>query len=103
MQDLVLPVLAAGAVAAVIRTRHGQAAKTPQGRLRELGWSAALLVLSVSVLSALYPLFARNNLQWWALLIPLAAAIVLVVRPRPAARIVPVALILYGLFGFVVA
>jgi signal transduction histidine kinase len=103
MQDLVLPVLAAGAVAAVIRTRHGQDAKTLPGRLRELGWSAALLALSASALSALYPLFARNNLQWWALLIPLAATIFLVVKPRPAARFVPAALILYGLFGFVVA
>jgi signal transduction histidine kinase len=103
MQDLVLPVLAAGAVAAVIRSRAAQDAKGQRGRLRELAWSAALLVISVSVLSALYPLFARNNLQWWALLIPLAAVIVLVFRPLPAQRVVPVVLILYGLFGFVVA
>ena len=103
MQDLVLPILAVGAVAAVIRVWRGRAAKTPPGRLRELAWCAALLAISVSVLSALYPLFARNNLQWWALLIPLAAAIVLVVRPRPAERAVPVVLILYGLFGFMVA
>lgn len=103
MQDLVLPVLAAGAVAAVIRGRATQAAKGQRGRLRELAWCAALLLIAVSVLSALYPIFARNDLQWWALLIPLAAAIVLVVRPLPAQRIVPVVLILYGLFGFVVA
>jgi signal transduction histidine kinase len=68
-----------------------------------LAWCAALLAISISVLSAFYPLFARNNLQWWALLIPLAAVIVLVVRPLPARRVVPVVLILYGLFGFVVA
>jgi hypothetical protein len=103
MQDFVLPVLAAGAVAAVIRARGDQAAKTPRGRLHELAWCAALLAISISVLSAFYPLFARNNLQWWALLIPLAAVIVLVVRPLPARRVVPVVLILYGLFGFVVA
>jgi signal transduction histidine kinase len=103
MQDLVLPIVAAGAVAAVIRVWRGRAAKTPRGRLRELAWCAALLVISVSVLSALYPLFARNNLQWWALLIPLAAVTVLSVRPLPAERVVPVVLILYGLFGFVVA
>ncbi len=86
MQDLVLPILASGAVAAVIRTRRIRAARTPRGRLRELAWCAALLLTSVSVLSALYPLFARNNLQWWALLIPLAAVIVLVVRPWSAQR-----------------
>jgi signal transduction histidine kinase len=103
MQDVVLPVLAAGAVAAVVRARGDRAAKTPQGRLRELAWGAALLVISISVLSALYPFFARNNLTWWALLIPLAAVIVLVVRPLPVQRVVPVVLILYGLFGFVVA
>ncbi|MGO8957044.1 MAG: sensor histidine kinase [Streptosporangiaceae bacterium] len=103
MQDLILPVLASGVVAAVIRTSRIRAAKTPQGRLRELAWCAALLLISVSVLSALYPLFARNNLQWWALLIPLAAVIVLAVRPWSARRVVPVLLILYGLFGFVVA
>ncbi len=103
MQDMVLPILAVGAAAAVIRVWRNGAAKTPRGRLRELAWCAALLLISVSVLSALYPLFARNDLQWWALLIPLAAVIVLVVRPLPAQRIVPAALILYGLFGFVVA
>ena len=103
MQELVLPVLAAGAVTAVIRSRGTQAAKGQRGRLRELVWCAALLLVSVSVLSALYPLFARNNLRWWVLLIPLVAAIALAVRPVPAQRIVPVVLILYGLFGFVVA
>ena len=103
MQDLVLPVLAAGAVAAVIRTRGDRTATTPRGRRRELAWCAALLLISVSVLSALYPMFARNNMVWWALVIPVLAAVILVIRPRLAARIVPVTLILFGLFGFVVA
>jgi signal transduction histidine kinase len=103
MQDLVLPVLAAGAVAAVIRTRRGQTAKTPRGRLRDLAWCAALLLISVCVMSTAYLIFVRNDMQAWALLFPLVAAIVLIARPRLAARIVPVALILYGLAGFVVA
>jgi signal transduction histidine kinase len=102
-QELVLPVLAVGAVAAVIRTKRGQAAKTPRGRLRDLAWCAALLVISVCVMSTAYRLFARNDMQAWVLLFPLAAAIILVVRPRLAARIVPMALILYGLAGYVVA
>jgi signal transduction histidine kinase len=103
MQDLVLPILIVGGVAAVIRVWRDRPAKTARGRLRELAWCGGLLAISVSVLSALYPLFARNDLQWWALLIPAAAAITLVARPRPAERVVPVVLILYGLFGFVVA
>jgi signal transduction histidine kinase len=103
MQDLVLPILAAGAVAAVIRTRGDQSARTPRGRRRELAWCAALLLISSSVLSAVYPMFVRNTMVWWALLIPLVAAIILAVRPRLAARIVPLLLILFGLFGYVVA
>ena len=103
VQNLVLPILAVGVLVVVIRAWRGRAAKTPRGRLRELAWCAALVLISVSVLSAVYPLFVRNNLPWWALVIPLAAAIVLVVRPLSAQRIVPVVLILYGLFGFAVA
>ncbi len=103
MLDLVLPVLIAGAVAAVIRTGRGQAAKTPRGRLRDLAWCAALLVISVCVMSTADQIFVRNSMQAWVLLFPLAAAITLIVRPRLAARIVPMALILYGLAGFVVA
>ncbi len=104
-QDLVLPVLAVAAVAAVIRVRTGRAdaAKGRRGRLRELGWCAALLLLSVVVASTLYALFVRAYLSWWWIVVPIAAAIIIALRPRLAARIVPVALILYGLFGFVVA
>jgi len=103
-QDLILPVLAIAAVAAVIRIRTSRtdAAKGRRGRLRELAWCAALLLLSVLVMSPLYALLARNNLSWW-IVIPIAAAVVIIFRPRLAARIVPVGLILYGLSGFIVA
>lgn len=103
MQDLVLPVLAAGAVAAVIRTRRGRAAKTPRGRLRDLAWCSALLLISVCMMLTSYQILVRNDMQEWLLLFPLAAAIIVIVRPRLAARIVPMALIFYGLAGFVVA
>src|SRR5215472_1166699 len=103
LQDVVLPVLAAGAVAALIRTRATGTAKGRRGRLRELAWCAALLALSVSVASMVYPVLRRHNLSWW-ILVPIVAAIVIIaIRPGLAARIVPVALILYGLVGFVVA
>ncbi len=102
MEDLVLPVLAAGAVAAVIRTRRGRLAKTPRGRLPELAWCAALLLLSVSVMSTADEIFTRNYLHAWVLLFPIVAAIIIVIGPRLAARVVPMALVLYGLAGFVV-
>jgi signal transduction histidine kinase len=105
---LVLTLLVlAGAAAAVIwarldEPRRDRAAKALRGRLRQLPWCAALVLISVAVLGTVYQLFRRSNHQWWTLLIPAAAVLVVVVRPRLAARIVPLALILYGLGGFVV-
>ena len=82
MQDLVLPVLAAGAVAAVIRTRRGRAAKTPRGRLRDLAWCSALLLISVCMMLTSYQILVRNDMQEWLLLFPLAAAIIVIVSGR---------------------
>jgi signal transduction histidine kinase len=100
MQDLVLPILAIGAVAAVVRASRPEAAKTPRGRLRELAWSAALLLLSVFALSTFYTRLAGKSLDWWGLLIPLAAVIVIALKPGWVRRIIPWALIVYGLSGF---
>ena len=120
-QDLVLPVLAAGAIAAMIRIRASGtvAAKGRRGRLRELAWSAALLALAADAMSVAYgaledrdgrisqlalTALVNDRLRWaLLLLIPVAAATVLAVRPGLARRIVPVALIMLGLYGFVVA
>jgi signal transduction histidine kinase len=106
VQDLVLPVLAVGlvAVAVVIRIRASrtEAAKGRRGLLRELGWCAALLVLSVIVMSSLSSL--PVSLPSWWIAVPVVAAIIIIICwPHIAARIVPVALIFYGLSGFVVA
>ena len=62
-----------------------------------------LLLVAVFVMSTGYEIFVRANLPAWVLLFPLAAAIIILVRPSLAARLVPMALILYGLAGFVVA
>jgi signal transduction histidine kinase len=102
VQELVLPVLAAGAVAAVVRARRSEAAKTSRGRLRELAWSAALLLLSMFALSTVYDSAGNNFLDSWGLLFPLGAATVIAVRPGWVRRIVPWALIGYGLVGFIV-
>jgi signal transduction histidine kinase len=100
LQDLVLLVLVAGAITAVIRigTSGTETAKGRRGRLRQLCWCAALLGLSVMVARTLN---AHYGLTRW-LVIPVAAAIIIALWPRLAARIVPVAMILYGLSGFVV-
>jgi signal transduction histidine kinase len=89
-------------VAAWLRTRPDEQTKGQRGRLRELAWCAALIVLTVMVLSTLHPLLARNNLSW-LILVAIAAATIVIFWPDLPARIVPVALILYGLSGFIVA
>jgi signal transduction histidine kinase len=97
-------VVIAGAclIAAWLRTSREEPTKAQRGRLRELGWCAALIVLAVMVLSTLHPLLARNNLSWLIVVAIAAVIIVIFWRDLPA-RIVPVALILYGLSGFIVA
>src|SRR5262249_4363762 len=104
VQDLVLPVLAVAAIVAVIRirARSTDPAKGRRGRLREFGWCGALLVLSVMVGSTVFSLVGRNNSPWW-IVIPIAAAVIVIFWSRLPARIVPVALILYGLSGYVIA
>jgi signal transduction histidine kinase len=108
VQDLVLPVLAAVAVAVAvvirIRTNGTEAAKGRRGRLRELGWCAALLLLAVIVVSSISSLPLPGRLSSWWIALPVVAAIIIIISwPRIAARVVPVALIFYGLSGFVVA
>ena len=109
MQDLMLPVIAAGAAAACIRATRGRSRGTsgavPLGaRVASLGWAAALLVLSLLVMSAVYPLFSPNlGGDWFLLAIPLAAALILILRPRLARLAVPATLILFGIYGVTVA
>jgi len=99
---LVLAVLVAGCLVAWwLWSNQAQTTKDQRGRLRQLTWCAALLALSIMVASTVHPRYGGGRL-WWIVL-PIVALIIIVSRPRLAARIVPVALILYGLFGFVVA
>ncbi len=105
MQDLVLPILAVGAAAALLRFRGTRAAMAQRGRYRQLAWCAALLLVAVSVTSTLYSLITwyRMSQWWWTLLVPLAVALILVLKPALSARIVPPVLIILGLGGFVLA
>jgi signal transduction histidine kinase len=74
------------------RSGRGQP-KTLRGRLRDLAWCVALIVLVAY-------LFDRAPTTMWAVII---AAIVLVVAPRAAIALVPIGLILFGLYGIDVA
>ena len=104
MQDLVLPILAVGAAAALLRFRGTRAAMAQRGRYRQLAWCAALLAIAISVMSTLYSLITWYRMSpWWALLVPLAVALILVVKPALSARVVPPVMIVLGLIGFVVA
>jgi signal transduction histidine kinase len=118
-------VLGAGTAAClgVAWQRLGQDGRTraSRGRLGGLGWCAALAAVAFlgaealrsapcnrgwrwcgSFVNPVSRVLADNKLEFLLLLVPLAAAAVLVLRPRLAARLVPVALIVIGLDGYIV-
>ncbi|MGH3398347.1 MAG: hypothetical protein ACRDPO_27040, partial [Streptosporangiaceae bacterium] len=64
-------------------------------RLADAGWGAGLVAVTLAITLTIVPL---NRHFWWEL--PLAALAAAVVWPRAMRRIVPAALILLGLFGF---
>ncbi len=74
------------------RTGHGQP-KTSRGRLRDLAYCAAMVVLVAFAVS-------RAPSTMWA---AVAAAIILVIAPRIALTLVPIGLILFGVYGLDVA
>jgi signal transduction histidine kinase len=101
-QDVYLPLLAVGGEAAVVHVGCGKEAKTTRGRLRELGWSAAMIGLTAFVVSTVTSMNYGDHPLWLSG-VPLLTALVLVLRPRLARRIVPAAMIVLGLYGFMIA
>jgi len=93
--------LGACLVAAWLRTGHGEQPKTARVRLREFGWCMALVAIAARMMS-LFPGLENRAINMVAV-IPLAAGVIAAWRPRLAAGIFPVLLILYGLYGFVLA
>jgi signal transduction histidine kinase len=89
-----------GLGAAVLRGVTSPDAKTPRGRLREVGWNVALVVLSLLILGASSRYLAA---PWMLLCLPAAAVVVVIVRPRWVRRVVAAELIALGLYGFLVA
>ena len=102
LQAWLVAVLAAGVLAAWVRARRDPESKTARGRLRQLGWCLAFVALTISVTATVTPLFERNGLVSWVLIIAAGVAVLLALRPSLAARVVPLMLIALGLFGFVV-
>ncbi|MGB6455168.1 MAG: histidine kinase [Streptosporangiaceae bacterium] len=102
-QLLLVAVVAVGVLAAWLHGSGDSDAKPGQGRLRQLGWYLAFAALGVSVIAAVTPLFESHAASRWLLLVALVVALVLALRPALARRIVPVALIVLGLAGLVLA
>jgi signal transduction histidine kinase len=103
MFGALLAILALLTCAAVAwyRTGRGQP-KTLRGRLREFAWCAALVIGVAFAVSAAHLVpgpFGIPATMWFAI----AAAILVAIAPRAGVRLVPVGLILFGLYGFVVA
>lgn len=74
-----------------------QRAKGWQGRLRALGWSACLVVVSALIIETIN---SGHNLRMsWQIVVAIAAVCVVLVRPRLAASLLPVFMIGYGLDG----
>jgi signal transduction histidine kinase len=71
----------------------GTGPKTPRGRLRELGWGLGLLALAIS-------LFGVGASRWVTFGAMAIAGAVLVLRPRWAALLLPIALVAFGFYGF---
>jgi signal transduction histidine kinase len=99
---LAVLVLAAGVVVAVVRARQPGTAKTSPGRLRELAWYAALLLLSAVIAATIYGGTGSGSLESSSLLVPLIVTIVIALRPAWVRTIIPWTLVAYGLSGFLV-
>jgi len=100
---LLFALTAACLVIAWRRTGRGADAKVLRGRLREFGWCAALVALAAVMTANLYPSLDHGRYWLWLLAIPLIAASVVLLRPRLAAAVVPVSLIVLGLAGLGIA
>jgi signal transduction histidine kinase len=103
VQQITLVVLAACAIVTWLRSGRGQVPKTTRARLVELGWCVALMAISVNVMPAVGGQAATGVQPEWTIAAPLAAGALVLAVPRLAPRLVAIALIVLGLYGFMVA
>jgi hypothetical protein len=65
--DVVAAAVGSGGLAAVVRAAPAMAGKGQRGRLSGLGWSVALLLLSVAMMSTFDPLVRARRRPCWYL------------------------------------
>ena len=87
---LLAVILIVGIVVAVLRGVSSPDAKTLRGRFRELAWNLAPVIVSLLLASASGRYLGR---PWVQLLIPMAAVVIVIVRPRWVRRVVAAGLI----------
>jgi signal transduction histidine kinase len=102
-QLLLVVGLAAGVLVTWLRRRGDQDATAQQGRRRQLGWALALALLTIVVLAALSSSVGPRGVRTWMVVVALAVAVVLAVRPGLAPTLVPAGLIVLGIAGLVLA
>jgi signal transduction histidine kinase len=95
-------IVAGCVVFALLRDRHGERAKASRGRLRD-PWFAAMVAVACMVTATLVSAGGDFHLWWWLAIVPLAVALVLLLRPHLRARVLPVVLMAYGLSGLGIA
>ena len=71
-----------------------------RGRLADLGWGAGLTAIALAIMATLMPF--SSHFPRTLLLLSLVAAVAALAWPSAVRRVVPAALILLGLYGFVV-
>jgi signal transduction histidine kinase len=100
---LLVGALAVGVLVAWLRSRGDRDAKAERERLRQLGWTLALALLTASVLATVSGVFQPYGVRAWMMVVALAVAVLLALRPGLAPRLVPAGLVLLGLAGLVLA
>jgi signal transduction histidine kinase len=95
--------LAASVGAAWWWAREGRPSDGQQGRLRDVRWRLALIAVAVVATATVYPLLAQHHLRWWWLIVALAAVLVLAMDWQTAAGVVPLWLMILGVYGLEVA
>lgn len=91
---IVVTIFVATCLVVAWRRSASAGAKTPRGRLRELGWAAACFAVALEG----FALFGPNH--WLGVLAVVAAGGLVVAAPGWARVVVPVSLIGFGLYGF---
>jgi signal transduction histidine kinase len=96
-----LALTAACALLVWLRTGYGQPVTSPRGRLREVGWCVATLLIILTATGIFGPYFNGQYPEIFA--VPSAAAVLLLLRPRLAFGLVPAGLVFLGWNGLEVA